>query len=122
MGCEARKTPAVGEVFFLDFFLYRTIRELIDSVNTMASARGSSAGGDFDDVLCHALTTIRRFRFDRVRQSQPLIVRDIADLQVVTVRRGRVITLVGCDVNIVDEIREDLSHGVRLGSRISRAV
>jgi|HubBroStandDraft_2_1064218.scaffolds.fasta_scaffold08938_4 hypothetical protein len=27
-GCEARKRPAVGEVFFLDFYLYRTYREL----------------------------------------------------------------------------------------------
>src|SRR5258707_8695300 len=28
VGCEARKIPAEGEVFFLDFYLYRTIREL----------------------------------------------------------------------------------------------
>ena len=42
--------------------------------------------------LCHALTTIRRFRFDRVRQSQTLIMRDIADLQIVTVKCGRVVT------------------------------
>src|SRR5258707_13044590 len=26
VGCEARKIPAEGEVFFLDFYLYRTIR------------------------------------------------------------------------------------------------
>ena len=24
-GCEARKTPAEGDVFFLDFYLYRTV-------------------------------------------------------------------------------------------------
>ena len=28
MGCEARKTPASGDVFFLDFSLYRTNQEL----------------------------------------------------------------------------------------------
>jgi hypothetical protein len=31
VGCEARKPPAVGEVFFLDFYLYRTNRELAES-------------------------------------------------------------------------------------------
>jgi hypothetical protein len=25
VGCEARKIPANGEVFFLDFYLYRTL-------------------------------------------------------------------------------------------------
>ena len=29
VGCEARKTPADGDVFFLDFSLYRTTRELV---------------------------------------------------------------------------------------------
>src|SRR5271169_1429852 len=28
VGCEARKAPAGGDVFFLDFSLYRTYREL----------------------------------------------------------------------------------------------
>jgi hypothetical protein len=28
MGCEARKTPAVEVVFFLDFYLYRTYQDL----------------------------------------------------------------------------------------------
>src|SRR5260370_20682282 len=28
VGCEARKTPAVGVVFFLDFSLYRTYQAL----------------------------------------------------------------------------------------------
>jgi hypothetical protein len=28
VGCEARKTPANGEVFFLDFYLYRTNQDL----------------------------------------------------------------------------------------------
>ena len=28
VGCEARKIPASGEVFFLDFSLYRTYQEL----------------------------------------------------------------------------------------------
>ena len=28
VGCEARKRPAVGEVFFLDFYLYRTNQDL----------------------------------------------------------------------------------------------
>jgi len=28
VGCEARKRPAVGDVFFLDFYLYRTNQEL----------------------------------------------------------------------------------------------
>ncbi|MGA7063965.1 MAG: hypothetical protein WBY69_22355, partial [Candidatus Acidiferrales bacterium] len=28
VGCEARKRPAVGDVSFLDFYLYRTNREL----------------------------------------------------------------------------------------------
>jgi hypothetical protein len=28
VGCEARKRPAGGDVFLLDFFLYRTYREL----------------------------------------------------------------------------------------------
>jgi hypothetical protein len=32
MGCEARKTPAVGGVFFLDFTLYRTYRALTEFV------------------------------------------------------------------------------------------
>src|ERR1700678_2556315 len=27
VGCEARKIPAEGEVFFLDFYLYRTYQE-----------------------------------------------------------------------------------------------
>jgi len=29
VGCEARKRPAVGEVFFIDFYLYRTYQELV---------------------------------------------------------------------------------------------
>jgi hypothetical protein len=28
VGCEARKTPAVGDVFFLDFYLYRTYQDI----------------------------------------------------------------------------------------------
>jgi hypothetical protein len=28
VGCEARKIPAAGEVFFLDFPFYRTYQEL----------------------------------------------------------------------------------------------
>jgi hypothetical protein len=28
VGCEARKAPAAGEVFFLDFYLYRTNQAL----------------------------------------------------------------------------------------------
>jgi hypothetical protein len=28
VGCEARKIPAEGDVFFLDFYLYRTYRDL----------------------------------------------------------------------------------------------
>jgi hypothetical protein len=28
VGCEARKIPAEGEVFFLDFYFYRTYQEL----------------------------------------------------------------------------------------------
>jgi hypothetical protein len=28
VGCEARKIPAVGVVFFLDFDLYRTYQDL----------------------------------------------------------------------------------------------
>jgi hypothetical protein len=28
VGCEARKIPAVGDVFFLDFSFYRTYQEL----------------------------------------------------------------------------------------------
>ena len=28
VGWEARKTPATGEVFFLDFYLYRTYQDL----------------------------------------------------------------------------------------------
>ena len=29
VGCEARKIPAEGDVFFLDFYLYRTYQALI---------------------------------------------------------------------------------------------
>ena len=29
VGCEARKIPAGGEVFFLDFSLYRTYQDLV---------------------------------------------------------------------------------------------
>jgi hypothetical protein len=29
MGCEATKAPAAGDVFFLDFYLYRTYQELV---------------------------------------------------------------------------------------------
>src|SRR5580765_6266223 len=43
----------------------------------------------------------RRARFYGVRQGQPVIVGDIADLQIVTVGRGGVITLEGGDVNVV---------------------
>jgi hypothetical protein len=32
VGWETRKTPAVGEVFFLDFPLYRTYQELATAV------------------------------------------------------------------------------------------
>jgi hypothetical protein len=31
VGCEARKSPAVGGVFFLDFDFYRTYEELAES-------------------------------------------------------------------------------------------
>jgi hypothetical protein len=34
MGLETRKTPAVGEVFFLDFTLYRTYQDLANSIAT----------------------------------------------------------------------------------------
>jgi hypothetical protein len=30
VGCEARKLPAEEEVFFLDFYLYRTLQELVE--------------------------------------------------------------------------------------------
>jgi hypothetical protein len=37
VGCEARKLPAEEEVFFLDFYLYRTNQgSEIESVNTRA--------------------------------------------------------------------------------------
>src|SRR5438270_11241600 len=63
------------------------------------SRRGRS---DFDDGLCHVLTTTRRFRFDGVQQGRPLIVRgDVADLQIVTVWRHRVVTLVGGNMNVI---------------------
>jgi hypothetical protein len=32
VGCEARKIPADAEVFFLDFYLYRTYQDLARSV------------------------------------------------------------------------------------------
>ena len=41
------------------------------------------------------------FGLDCVRQGQPIIVRDIADLQIVTVGRSRVITLKRSDVNVI---------------------
>jgi hypothetical protein len=33
MGCEASKIPAEGDVFFLDFYLYRTNQELTTKVH-----------------------------------------------------------------------------------------
>ena len=39
-GWEARKTPAAGEVFFLDFPLYRTSRDLAFSVRQGSASRG----------------------------------------------------------------------------------
>jgi hypothetical protein len=36
-GCEARKIPAAGDVFSLDFYLYRTNRELTQSLDTIIS-------------------------------------------------------------------------------------
>ena len=33
MGCEARKIPAAGEVFFLDFTFYRTYQDVGTSKN-----------------------------------------------------------------------------------------
>ena len=42
MGCEARKIPAEGDVFFLDFSLYRTYREL---ANLLVEAHSYSPPG-----------------------------------------------------------------------------
>jgi len=39
VGCEARKIAAEGDVFFLDFYLYRTYR---DSRNVLADFVGLS--------------------------------------------------------------------------------
>ena len=38
VGCEATKTPALGVVFFLDFYLYRTCQDLT-SKSDMVSER-----------------------------------------------------------------------------------
>jgi hypothetical protein len=35
VGCEARKSPAGAEVFFLDFYLYRTYRELAHALENV---------------------------------------------------------------------------------------
>jgi hypothetical protein len=37
LGCEARKLPAMGRVFFLDFSLYRTNQEFVDSAKSTNS-------------------------------------------------------------------------------------
>ncbi|MGA8983602.1 MAG: hypothetical protein WB470_13075, partial [Candidatus Acidiferrales bacterium] len=37
VGCEARKIPAEGDVFFLDFYLYRTYQELAAPARRMMS-------------------------------------------------------------------------------------
>ena len=44
VGCEARKTPAVGEVSFLDFTSYRTYQDKPLSRGQKLSRRGRSAG------------------------------------------------------------------------------
>jgi hypothetical protein len=64
VGCEARKIPAEGEVFFLDFFLYRTYRALTlpillrdNALDHRALVRlGRSARGQ---KLCSVLQTRR---------------------------------------------------------------
>jgi hypothetical protein len=40
VGCEARKTPVVGDVFLLDFYLYRTYRELATIAGQIVSRDG----------------------------------------------------------------------------------
>jgi hypothetical protein len=39
VGCEARKIPAEGDVFFLDFYLYRTNQDLRQIVCLHRAAR-----------------------------------------------------------------------------------
>jgi hypothetical protein len=45
------------------------------------------------------LTITGRFRFNRIRECQPVMVRDIADLKIVAIGRGGVTTLVGGHMN-----------------------
>jgi hypothetical protein len=40
-GCEARKTPAVGRVFFLDFHLYRTYQDLAAFPSIATKGKGN---------------------------------------------------------------------------------
>src|SRR5207237_10195291 len=50
----------------------------------------------------------RRLRAHRIRQRQPVVMGDVADLQVVAVRRRRVIALERGDVDVVAGRRVDL--------------
>jgi hypothetical protein len=45
VGCEARKIPAEGDVFFLDFYLYRTYRELPSALRVNWSQIENLSGG-----------------------------------------------------------------------------
>ena len=53
VGWEARKTPAAGEVFFLDFPLYRTSQDNTPSDFIQESGQPSIATGDFKHTLAH---------------------------------------------------------------------
>jgi hypothetical protein len=44
VGCEARKRPAVADVFFLDFSFYRTYQELAYFPPTMAWKHAENYG------------------------------------------------------------------------------
>ncbi|MFZ0580943.1 MAG: hypothetical protein WBY69_16045, partial [Candidatus Acidiferrales bacterium] len=51
VGCEARKIPAEGDVFFLDFYLYRTNQELATTLKLFALR-----------IRCGLLTAVQRKR------------------------------------------------------------
>jgi uncharacterized membrane protein len=45
MGCEARKIRADAEVFFLDFYLYRTYQDLAEPIIAISTAFSNPYGG-----------------------------------------------------------------------------
>jgi Protein of unknown function len=111
VGCETRKIPAEGDVFFLDFAFYRTYQDL----------RAIFRGNDIGDGLVNITdsSAVSRFRFWQTKYGQGQMNTseiDSAILQAVGEHWTKIAMVIA---RVVDAVRHDLpeNEGYEIISR-----